>query len=842
MTSDPSINAPSDEPENGVLAETGAIDTSDLGLLTTNTAHVNVILPTAEEDDDDDVVDDDDISILFDSLLSGDAVTAQQEDVAAVVVGIPHVAAEETTDPVDEIDLVEAELVEDDLPSVAAADGLVVDDADDLAEDDSVEADDAEDGAPEEISDEVDDAAGSEDDSDDDPDADASEDDDDAAADEDFVDEDSVDDDDAADEVSADDDDADEVSAQDVSVDDVSLDDDSVEVDASADVSAEDDSDAAEGTTSESASIQDDSVQADAIKDEPSEDISVEDEPFEDISTEDVSVEDDSLADVSVEDDSVEDDAIEDVSAEDDFAAEDERGEPDTGDSADDTSAENAPRAESSEHEFLTRDAVHAGSVADSAEDASDEAGEDEDESAAGRDEGPADTQIAESAEIAADAPVSDEEPTPTDESAQTEDEGGAVTSALAHDDIRPATPVVQVSPVDAGEVEDTVTADLSAGELLAGATGGRATVTDSASAQRNSVEEPPVSETRDIHDLERVTVRTGAVETTPAPRRLGDVGGDASRETPDLLTADRLLDPNRKPKPEPEGAWQHFVYSISGKRINLGDGKRARERKALTERIAAPITGGSRFVPVLSRKGGVGKTTVTTLIGMALADARDDRVVAVDANPDRGTLAERISRSSTKTVRDLVRVRDEIRGYNDLSGIVSRDETRLDVLASDSDPRVAEAFSDIDYRHVADVASRYYSIVLTDTGTGIVHSVMGATLDLADQLVIVAGRSVDEARAASETLTWLETNGFSDIARRAIVVLNQTSAGAPVVRMDEVEEHFRTRVSEVVRIPYDPMIASGSAITFRDLQPETRVAARELAALVVNGLRGTGA
>ncbi|MDR2293730.1 MAG: MinD/ParA family protein [Microbacterium sp.] len=393
-------------------------------------------------------------------------------------------------------------------------------------------------------------------------------------------------------------------------------------------------------------------------------------------------------------------------------------------------------------------------------------------------------------------------------------------------------------APLDVLTAEDDATATAADAVLTAAAV--VAAQTDSALTQRTSVEETPVSETRDIHDLERVTVRTGAVETTPAPRRLGDVGGDASRETPDLLTADRLLDPNRKPKPEPEGGWQHFVYSISGKRINLGDGKRARERKALTARIAAPITGGSRFVPVLSRKGGVGKTTVTTLIGMALADARDDRIVAVDANPDRGTLAERISRTGTKTVRDLVRVRDEIRGYNDLSGIVSRDETRLDVLASDSDPRVAEAFSDIDYRHVADVASRYYSIVLTDTGTGIVHSVMGATLDLADQLVIVAGRSVDEARAASETLTWLETNGFSDIARGAIVVLNQTSAGAPVVRMDEVEEHFRTRVSEVVRIPYDPMIASGSAITFRDLQPETRVAARELAALVVNGLRGT--
>ena len=46
--------------------------------------------------------------------------------------------------------------------------------------------------------------------------------------------------------------------------------------------------------------------------------------------------------------------------------------------------------------------------------------------------------------------------------------------------------------------------------------------------------------------------------------------------------------------------------------------------------------------MPVLSRKGGVGKTTVTTLLGMVLAELREDRVIAMDANPDRGTLSDR--------------------------------------------------------------------------------------------------------------------------------------------------------------------------------------------------------
>lgn len=335
-------------------------------------------------------------------------------------------------------------------------------------------------------------------------------------------------------------------------------------------------------------------------------------------------------------------------------------------------------------------------------------------------------------------------------------------------------------------------------------------------------------------HHAERVRPRTSEIELQS--RRLGDF--EADRETADLLTEDRLLDPAHLVRPEPEGVWQHVVYTLSGRRINLGDSKRARARKSMDRRIAASLSGGAKFVPVLSRKGGVGKTTVTTLLGMALADAREDRVIAIDANPDRGTLAERVGRTSGKTVRDLVRVREEVHGFNDISQIVARDHTRLDVLASDADPHVSEAFNDQDYLQVADIAAHFYSIVLTDTGTGIVHSVMGATLDHADTLVVVAGLSVDEARLASETLSWLEANGYAEQVRSAVVVLNTSRPGAALVRADELDAHFRSRVRAVIRLPYDAHIASGGAISFRELAPATRAAAREIAAVVVEGLR----
>lgn len=341
-----------------------------------------------------------------------------------------------------------------------------------------------------------------------------------------------------------------------------------------------------------------------------------------------------------------------------------------------------------------------------------------------------------------------------------------------------------------------------------------------------------------DKHALERV--RGVRVDEEPLQsRRLDQLSAD--RESPDLLTADRLIDRSRVAAPEPEGAWQRLVYAASFRRVLLAESPKVRARKELDRRIAAPLTGGAKFVPVLSRKGGVGKTSVTTLLGMALADAREDRIIAVDANPDRGTLAERIERTSGKTVRDLVRARADVTGFNDLSGIVARDETRLDILASDADPHLSEAFSDRDYHDVAAIAAHYYSIVLTDSGTGIVHSVMDATLELADQILIVAGRSVDEAKLASETLSWLETNGYGELARNAVVVLNTSRPGASLIKPSELESHFRSRVRAVVTIPYDAHIATGGPISFRELAGATRLAARELAAVVVEGLRAAG-
>ena len=303
------------------------------------------------------------------------------------------------------------------------------------------------------------------------------------------------------------------------------------------------------------------------------------------------------------------------------------------------------------------------------------------------------------------------------------------------------------------------------------------------------------------------------------------------------MLTADRLLDDSAKFRPAPESGWRKFAYYLTLKLWNPGDSPKVKARKAMDARIGAVLEGGAKFIPVLTRKGGVGKTTISTLLGMALAQVREDRVIAIDANPDRGTLAERVSKSTRFTVRDVVNRAAAIDGFSEFSNMVSRDETRLDVLASDADPMLSEAFNEGDYNVVADMAARYYSIVITDCGTGIVHSVMRPTLQRASSIVIVSGGSVDEARLASETLTWLEANGYGELVRNSVVALNTATQATLLVKLDEIEQHFKTRVRSVIRIPYDPALAAGSVIKFNELKKQTRDAARDLAAEVIGSI-----
>ncbi len=317
-----------------------------------------------------------------------------------------------------------------------------------------------------------------------------------------------------------------------------------------------------------------------------------------------------------------------------------------------------------------------------------------------------------------------------------------------------------------------------------------------------------------------------GAPGQAYAPSRETDHG-----ETSDSLNAATLV---RNRRQGPSGGWRRAVHSASLGLINPGESPRVLRDRELVARACTPVASGHHRVAVLSLKGGVGKTTTTVALGATLASLRGDRVLAVDANPDRGTLSDKVRLETAATIRDLLNERHLVSRYADIRGFTSQAPSRLEILASDRDPAVSEAFSDADYREVARIVEHFYSICITDCGTGLLHAAMRGVLGLADQVVLVSSASVDGARSASATLDWLEAHGHGGLVRSAVVVLSMVRSNSKSsVDLNRLEDHFSGRCRSVVRVPWDGHLEEGAEVDLEQLAPATKDAYLQLAASV---------
>ena len=293
------------------------------------------------------------------------------------------------------------------------------------------------------------------------------------------------------------------------------------------------------------------------------------------------------------------------------------------------------------------------------------------------------------------------------------------------------------------------------------------------------------------------------------------------------------------QPKRKPSKGWRRWLYTSTFSLVNVGEGSKVTQHKTLDSQVNRPLRDCYR-IAVLSLKGGVGKTTITATLGATFASVRGDRVIAVDANPDRGTLSQKVPLETPSTVRHLLRDAEGISSYSDVRNYTSQGPSRLEVLASESDPAVSEAFSSEDYFRTLEVLERFYSLVLTDCGTGLLHSAMSAVLNKADLLVVVSSSSVDGARSASATLDWLDAHGHQQLVAESIAVINAVRPRSGKVDLRKVDDHFSRRCRGVIHVPFDPHLEEGAEIDLDRLKSPTRDALLELAAVVANGFPTT--
>ena len=262
---------------------------------------------------------------------------------------------------------------------------------------------------------------------------------------------------------------------------------------------------------------------------------------------------------------------------------------------------------------------------------------------------------------------------------------------------------------------------------------------------------------------------------------------------------------------------------------------KGEREEAELEQRIRGlPGVTRANTIALVSPKGGVGKTTSTFLVGNLLASHLKLRVVAVDANPDFGTLA-RLSpeaRRSERSLADLLDDADALKTAAELNAYVSRQPTGLHVLAAPRDPDLTARLGPDRYGELVAFLSCFYEVVLLDLGTAVAGPLARFAIDRADQIVLVTTPEWVTSSVVIEALSYLQHD-------HTTVALNKLLLRAADLRM--IEQHFRSEhLHRSITIPYDEQLATTldtGAYALEALGRPTRVAIKQLGLAVAEQL-----
>jgi MinD-like ATPase involved in chromosome partitioning or flagellar assembly len=256
------------------------------------------------------------------------------------------------------------------------------------------------------------------------------------------------------------------------------------------------------------------------------------------------------------------------------------------------------------------------------------------------------------------------------------------------------------------------------------------------------------------------------------------------------------------------------------------------REEAEVERRLqTSPAPTRPNLIALISPKGGVGKTVSTFVVGNLLAGHLKLRAVAVDANPDFGTLARLApdGRRSDRTLADLLDDADGLATAAALGRYVSRAPTGLHILAAPHEP---DRLGPERYGELAAFLGTFYEVVLLDLGTGVAGPLARFAIERADQLVLVTTPEWVTATIVLDAMSHLRHD-------RTTVALNKATLNSPAA--NAIEDRFRAEhLHRAVTIPHDERLATmldTGTYSLDALDSPTRLAIKRLGVAVAEQL-----
>jgi|HubBroStandDraft_5_1064220.scaffolds.fasta_scaffold00384_13 MinD-like ATPase involved in chromosome partitioning or flagellar assembly len=244
--------------------------------------------------------------------------------------------------------------------------------------------------------------------------------------------------------------------------------------------------------------------------------------------------------------------------------------------------------------------------------------------------------------------------------------------------------------------------------------------------------------------------------------------------------------------------------------------------------------------IAVVSPKGGVGKTTVTALLGTLLSLLRRDPIVAVDTNPDFGSLGRVLTPDQSWYVDDLAQLvaEDDELSLTALDSHLGRAVHGLLVVPAPTDPARMAALDEEAYSRVITRLKDFFSLILLDCGTGLQDPASAAAIAAADQVVLLT-----DAQPATASLVAESTDLLHQWGRPITVVVNRMPAKEARLDVQQLSRYLPAARGLVV-VPDDQVAASrlaAGSFDWRDGPASWQLALRQLAIVLVSDWQRLG-
>ncbi len=230
--------------------------------------------------------------------------------------------------------------------------------------------------------------------------------------------------------------------------------------------------------------------------------------------------------------------------------------------------------------------------------------------------------------------------------------------------------------------------------------------------------------------------------------------------------------------------------------------------------------------VTVFSAKGGVGKTTIATNLGVYLAST-GSRVLLVDLDLAFGDVAISLQLAPSRSTSDLIAMSGQLDPQG-LASAVTRHSSGLDTLCAPDAPTDAELIPVATTAQLLRVARGMYDFVIVDTPPAFNEHVL-ATFDVTDVSILVATMDVSAVKNLRITLDTMDQLGYAQESR--VIVLNRSDIRAGL-KPAEVAAVTRAPIDVCIpdSIDVPAAINRGVAIVVDEPEHRVSVALRKLA------------